>query len=179
MPALIVTVRYGTCYYWRYPRELLMCHSCCTVYELLYVVFCCVVVTLQCYKIPNAIVQIVQGAFGYGDGHTGIRAVQWRCTCAMMAAMQNGVAKGIFSNEAGLGSAPIAAAAAKTKDTVRQGLVSMTGTFIDTIVICAMTGLAIVIAGSWANPDLKGCCDNDSRIQKRSSVPIGCHHLFL
>ena len=56
----------------------------------------------------------------------------------------------------GLGSAPIAAAAAKTKDTVRQGLVSMTGTFIDTIVSCTMTGLAIVISVSWANPDLKG-----------------------
>ena len=84
------------------------------------------------------------------------RAVAGGVLGAMMAAMQNGVARGIFSNEAGLGSAPIAAAAAKTKDTVRQGLVSMTGTFIDTIVICTMTGLAIVIAGSWANPDLKG-----------------------
>ena len=82
-------------------------------------------------KIPDAIVQIVQGAFGYGDGIQGIRAVAGGVLGAMMAAMQNGVARGIFSNEAGLGSAPIAAAAAKTKDTVRQGLVSMTGTFIE------------------------------------------------
>ena len=55
----------------------------------------------------------------------------------------------ISSNEAGLGSAPIAAAAAKTKEPVRQGLVSMTGTFIDTIIICTMTGLCIVLTGSW------------------------------
>jgi len=64
-------------------------------------------------------------------------------------AMQKGVARGIFSNEAGLGSAPIAAAAAKTNEPVRQGLVCMTGTFIDTIVVCTMTGLAIVVTGSW------------------------------
>ena len=71
-------------------------------------------------------------------------------------AMQNGVARGIFSNEAGLGSAPIAAAAAKTKEPARQGLVSMTGTFIDTIVLCTLTGLAIVITGAWQMPGLEG-----------------------
>ena len=69
-------------------------------------------------------------------------------------AMQKGIARGIFSNEAGLGSAPIAAAAAKTNEPVRQGLVCMTGTFIDTIVICTMTGLAIVVTGAW-DPALK------------------------
>lgn len=67
----------------------------------------------------------------------------------MMVAMQKGIARGIFSNESGLGSAPIAAAAAQTKEPVRQGLVSMTGTFIDTIIVCSMTGLAIVITGAW------------------------------
>ena len=74
----------------------------------------------------------------------------------MIVAMQNGIARGIFSNEAGLGSAPIAAAAAKTKEPVRQGLVSMTGTFIDTIIICTMTGLAIVITGAWQVEGLEG-----------------------
>lgn len=64
-------------------------------------------------------------------------------------AIQNGVARGIFSNEAGLGSAAIAAAAARTKEPVRQGLVTMTATFIDTIVVCTMTGLAIVITDAW------------------------------
>ena len=63
--------------------------------------------------------------------------------------MQKGIARGIFSNEAGLGSAPIAAAAAQTNEPVRQGLVSMTGTFIDTIVICTMTGFSIVLTGAY------------------------------
>ena len=69
---------------------------------------------------------------------------------------QKGIARGIFSNEAGLGSAPIAAAAAQTKEPVRQGLVSMTGTFIDTIVICTLTGLSIVLPGAWQVPGLEG-----------------------
>ena len=67
----------------------------------------------------------------------------------VMMAMQNGVARGVFSNESGLGSAPIAAAAAKTKWPAEQGLISMTGTFIDTIIICSMTGLALVLTGVW------------------------------
>ena len=76
---------------------------------------------------------------------------------AIMVSMQKGIARGIFSNEAGLGSAPIAAAAAKTKEPVRQGLVTMTGTFIDTIIVCTMTGLTIVISGCIdSNPDLEG-----------------------
>ena len=73
---------------------------------------------------------------------------------AIIIAMQNGIARGIFSNEAGLGSAPIAAAAAQTKEPVRQGLVSMTGTFLDTIVVCSMTGLALVMTGAYQIPGL-------------------------
>ena len=75
---------------------------------------------------------------------------------SMIVAMQKGVARGIFSNEAGLGSAPIAAAAAQTKEPVRQGLVSMTGTFIDTIIICTMTGLSIVLTGAWQVEGIEG-----------------------
>ncbi|MBQ8861482.1 MAG: alanine:cation symporter family protein, partial [Clostridia bacterium] len=74
---------------------------------------------------------------------------------SLFIAMQKGVARGIFSNEAGLGSAPIATASAQTKDACRQGLVTMTGTFIDTIVICTLTGLSVIIAGSW-NKGLEG-----------------------
>ena len=74
----------------------------------------------------------------------------------MLVAMQKVFARGIFSNEAGLGSAPIAAAAAQTKEPVRQGLVSMTGTFIDTIVICTLTGLSVVITGAWQVEGLEG-----------------------
>jgi AGCS family alanine or glycine:cation symporter len=68
---------------------------------------------------------------------------------SIWAALQFGVARGIFSNEAGLGSAPIAHAAAKTDSSVRQGLVAMMGTFIDTIIICSITGLAIVLSGEY------------------------------
>lgn len=64
-------------------------------------------------------------------------------------AIQKGIARGVFSNESGLGSAPIAAAAARTNEPVEQGLISMTGTFIDTIIICTLTGLAILITGQW------------------------------
>lgn len=67
-------------------------------------------------------------------------------------AIQNGVARGVFSNESGLGSAPIAAAAARTKEPVEQGLISMTGTFIDTLIICSLTGLTILITGVWDGP---------------------------
>jgi AGCS family alanine or glycine:cation symporter len=72
----------------------------------------------------------------------------------IFVAMQKGMARGIFSNEAGLGSEPIAAAAAKTNEPAKQGLVSMTGVFIDTFVICTMTGLTIVLSGAW-DPALK------------------------
>ena len=68
---------------------------------------------------------------------------------SIIVAMQKGIARGIFSNEAGLGSAPIAAAAAQTDYPVKQGLVSMLGTVIDTLIICTMTGLAIVLTGAW------------------------------
>ncbi|MGN0148693.1 MAG: alanine/glycine:cation symporter family protein [Clostridia bacterium] len=116
---------------------------------ILYVLFAILLLICNVNKIPGAVAEIVQGAFG-------IRAVAGGALGAMVVAMQKGVARGIFSNEAGLGSAPIAAAAAQTKDTVRQGLVSMMGTFIDTVVICTMTGLSIVIAGSWAKEGLEG-----------------------
>jgi AGCS family alanine or glycine:cation symporter len=93
--------------------------------------------------IPRALAQIFIGAFQPQAVAGGIVGV------TIKVAIQKGVARGIFSNEAGLGSAPIAAAAAQTKEPVRQGLVTMTGTFIDTIVVCTITGLAIVISGAW------------------------------
>lgn len=80
-----------------------------------------------------------------------------RCRGKLSCCNAKGVARGIFSNEAGLGSAPIAAAAAQTKEPVRQGLVSMTGTFIDTIVICTLTGLSIVLTGAWQVDGLEVC----------------------
>ena len=116
---------------------------------VLYVLVCVVLLVCNVQRIPAAFVHIVKGAF-----HPS--AVTGGVVGSMIIAMQKGVARGIFSNEAGLGSAPIAAAAAKTNEPVRQGLVSMTGTFIDTIVICTMTGLSIVLTGAWQVEGLEG-----------------------
>lgn len=107
-----------------------------------YITTCLLIVLTHLPQLPSAFVEIVQSAFG-------LRAMTGGALGAMMVAMQKGIARGIFSNEAGLGSAPIAAAAAQTNEPVRQGLVSMTGTFIDTIVVCTMTGLSIVMTGAW------------------------------
>lgn len=116
---------------------------------IIYFVLCVILLLCNLTEIPNAIVIIVKGAFNPSAVTGGIVG-------SMIIAMQNGIARGIFSNEAGLGSAPIAAAAAKTKEPVKQGLISMTGTFIDTIIICTMTGLAIVLTGAWQVPGLEG-----------------------
>ena len=113
-----------------------------------YVALALIIMVTHITAIPGAIVTIVKSAF------TG-SALAGGAMGTMVVAMQKGIARGIFSNESGLGSAPIAAAAAQTKEPVRQGLVSMTGTFIDTIVICTMTGLSIVITGTW-NTGLEG-----------------------
>ncbi len=107
--------------------------------------FVCGILLLVCNinKVPGAIVLVLKSAFcpkAVFGGAVGI---------TMKAAMQNGIARGIFSNESGIGSAPIAAAAAKTKEPVRQGLVCMTGTFFDTIIICTITGLSIVLTGAY------------------------------
>lgn len=115
-----------------------------------YVGCCLFIIFGHITEIPSAVVSIFKGAFNTKA------AVGGAAGTVMLYAMKSGVARGIFSNEAGLGSAPIAAAAAKTNEPVRQGLVTMTGTFIDTIIVCTMTGLAIVMSGSHNNPDLKG-----------------------
>ena len=116
---------------------------------IIYVLFVAVLVIANITRVPAAFKVIVQAAFSP-------RAITGGAVGSMLVAMQKGVARGIFSNEAGLGSAPIAAAAAQTNEPVRQGLVSMTGTFIDTIVICTLTGLSIVITGAWQVEGLEG-----------------------
>lgn len=115
-----------------------------------YVLCCLIIIFTNITKVPAAIAEIIESAFG-------MRAVAGGALGAMIVSMQKGIARGIFSNEAGLGSAPIAAAAAKTKEPVRQGLVTMTGTFIDTIAVCTMTGLTIIMSGCLnENPELEG-----------------------
>lgn len=112
----------------------------------IYIFFCLIIVITHITEIPTAFATIIKSAFGIraaGGGVLGASIV------AIQKSMQNGIARGIFSNEAGLGSAPIAAAAAQTNEPVRQGLVSMTGTFIDTIIVCSLTGLSIVLTGAY------------------------------
>ncbi len=130
---------------------------------ILYFAFAAIIIVTHLPQIPGAIVLIVKTAF------TGT-ALAGGAMGSMVIAMQKGIARGIFSNEAGLGSAPIAAAAAQTKEPVRQGLVTMTGTFIDTIVICTMTGLSIVLAGSW-NTGLVGVQITMDAFQKGLPFP--------
>ena len=117
---------------------------------VLYIVLALVLIFTNITNIPHAIKIIVKEAFSLKAAGGGLLGI------TILNAMKSGVARGIFSNEAGLGSAPIAAAAAQTKEPVRQGLVSMTGTFIDTIVICTMTGLSIVLTGAYQVDGLKG-----------------------
>ncbi len=106
-------------------------------------------------KVPAAIEQIIVCAF------TPTAAAGGFLGATVLMAMRNGVARGVFSNESGLGSAPIVAAAAKTKWPAEQGLISMTGTFIDTIIICTLTGLVIVVSGAWTG-DLNGAALTNS-----------------
>ena len=131
---------------------------------VLYVGLAVIIIIANITAVPAALASIVKSAF------TG-SALAGGAVGSVFVAMQKGIARGIFSNESGLGSAPIAAAAARTKEPVRQGLVSMTGTFIDTIVICTMTGLSIVIAGSWLNPELEGVAITMDAFQKGLPFP--------
>ena len=110
---------------------------------VLYVVISAGVIFVHAGEVPAALALILDSAF------TGAAAAGGFTGATVMMAMQNGIARGVFSNESGLGSAPIAAAAAKTKEPAEQGLISMTGTFIDTIIICSMTGLVLVLTGTW------------------------------
>ena len=122
----------------------------------------CIVILLYSWdKIPGTISLIVSSAF------TGQAALGGFVGAGIAEAVRYGIARGLFSNESGLGSAPIAAAAARTSDPVRQALVSGTGTFWDTVVVCALTGLVIVSSGDWTTPD----------INKAKLCDLAFHHL--
>jgi AGCS family alanine or glycine:cation symporter len=110
---------------------------------LSYILMSLVVIITHYALIPDAVVTIVQSAM------TGTAATGGFAGASVWAALRFGVARGVFSNEAGLGSAPIAHAAARTDQPVQQGMIAMLGTFIDTLIICTMTGLVIVIMDVW------------------------------
>ena len=134
---------------------------------ILYVTTSLVIILLNIEKVPDAISLIIcsafdpQAALGGAVGFT------------VMKAIQSGVARGIFSNESGLGSAPIAAAAAQTREPVRQGLISMTGTFLDTIIVCTMTGIVLVLTGAWNNPELAGATVTNYAFAQGLGTSIG------
>ena len=116
---------------------------------IVYILGTLTVILFNIEKIPATLALIFTSAF------SPTAAVGGFAGASIRMAIQNGVARGVFSNESGLGSAPIAAAAAKTNEPVEQGLISMTGTFIDTLIICTLTGLTILVTGVWSG-DLNG-----------------------
>lgn len=106
-----------------------------------YMLMSVIVIALNIQQVPEAIMTIIDSAFNGASAAGGFAgATVW-------AAIRFGVARGIFSNEAGLGSAPIAHAAAQTNEPVEQGMIAMLGTFIDTLLVCTMTGLVIILTG--------------------------------
>jgi AGCS family alanine or glycine:cation symporter len=110
-----------------------------------YIIAGLIVLAINAAEIPHALSLIFTHAFSPAAAEGGFAGA------AVWAAIRFGVARGVFSNEAGLGSAPIAHAAAQTHNPVRQGLVAMLGTFIDTLIVCTITGLVIVSSGVWTS----------------------------
>lgn len=117
---------------------------------LLYIAATFALLAVNVDQLVPTLVLVVKSAF------TPTAALGGFAGASVRAAIQNGIARGVFSNESGLGSAPIAAAAAKSNQPVEQGLISMIGTFIDTIIICSLTGLSILVTGQWTVEGLQG-----------------------
>lgn len=117
------------------------------IMAFIYIISALIIVIMNLNKVPEAFGIIVDSAFN-GTAATGGFA-----GATVLMAIRFGIARGVFSNEAGLGSAPIAHAAAKTNSPVKQGTIAMLGTFIDTIIICSLTALVIVISGAWQSGD--------------------------
>jgi AGCS family alanine or glycine:cation symporter len=122
-----------------------VCERLVPFMAVFYVLGCAVLLAIGIERIPGTVGLIVSSAF------TGQAAIGGFLGAGVREAIRYGVARGLFSNESGLGSAPIVAAAAQTTNPVRQALVSSTGTFWDTVVVCAMTGLVLVNSGEWTN----------------------------
>ncbi len=114
-----------------------------------YVLGCLIIIGVNLDKVPAVFSLVISSAFTETAARGGFLGA------SMMLAIRMGIARGVFSNEAGLGSTPIAAAAAKVEDPAKQGLISMTGTFFDTIVVCLMTGTVLIMTDSWTG-DLEG-----------------------
>lgn len=110
---------------------------------VIYFIITVIFLIMNASEVPHAVGEVITGAFNGTAAAGGFAGV------GIMLTIRSGIARGLYSNESGLGSAPIVAAAAKTKWPAEQGLISMTGTFIDTIIICTLTGLTIIVSGVW------------------------------
>jgi AGCS family alanine or glycine:cation symporter len=115
------------------------------IMAILYIAFALFILVTHAGALPAAFSTIIESAF------TGHAAAGGFAGASIILAIQFGVARGVFSNEAGLGTAPIAHAAAKTNNPVEQGHIAMLGTFIDTIILCTMTALVIMVTGVWTS----------------------------
>jgi alanine or glycine:cation symporter, AGCS family len=122
-----------------------VCERLVPFMAITYILGCLIALVIGIETVPQAIMLIFDGAF------TGHAVVGGFVGAGMKEAIRFGIARGLFSNESGLGSAPIVAAAAQTKNPIRQALVSSTGTFWDTVVVCALTGIVIVNSGEWTH----------------------------
>jgi AGCS family alanine or glycine:cation symporter len=127
-----------------------VCQALVPLMAIVYVSGCVILLAMNLSTIPQTIALIFTSAF------TGQAALGGFLGATMKEAIRYGAARGLFSNESGLGSAPIVAAAAQTNTPVRQALVSSSGTFWDTVVVCAMTGLVLVNSGEWQSGTLDG-----------------------
>lgn len=144
-----------------------VCEKLVPFMSLFYILGCIAILVLNAPYLGEALVLIVKSAFGFQQIACGFVGG------AMMAACRYGMARGLFSNESGLGTAPIAAATAQTKNPVRQALVSMTGTFWDTVIVCAMTGI-VVVSSMIKQPQLyEGASDDAMTRLAFANLPAG------
>lgn len=144
-----------------------VCEKLVPFMSLFYILGCIAILVLNAPYLGEALALIVKSAFGFQQIAGGFAGG------AMMAACRYGMARGLFSNESGLGTAPIAAATAQTKNPVRQALVSMTGTFWDTVIVCAMTGI-VVVSGMVKQPQLyQGASDDAMTRLAFANLPAG------
>jgi AGCS family alanine or glycine:cation symporter len=138
---------------------------------LVYVLTVLAIIVLNASQVPHAIAVVIDGAF------TRTAPVGGFVGASVAQAMRYGLARGIFSNEAGMGSGGIASAAAQTTEPVRQALVAMTQTFIDTVVVCGATGIAIIITGAWQS-GLQGVAMTQSAFSSGLSGLVSVEHAF-
>ena len=126
--------------------------------SFVYILMCFLIILGSFNKIPSTFILILKSAF------TPTSSIGGFMGASVSMAIRNGIARGVFSNESGLGSAPIAAAAAKTNHLAEQGLISMTGTFIDSLIICSLTGFSLILSGVWKG-DLNGALMTQSAFE--------------